>query len=171
MASEIGSHGLPTPIARIPTPSQRNRSHPAIESDPQASNLLGLAARYRELADRYAEREAELLQPSSKPQLIALADRMEEAIRTELLREDQALRVVLTDRADMFSRQSVERWQIRARKLYELATRHDALLSRLFAVSTGESHEAESVEENLNRLTALRREMKRLSNSRSDRNE
>jgi hypothetical protein len=128
-----------------------------------AGDLLGLAVRYRDLADRYTEPEIAGLSRDSKSQLMTLVQKMEHAIYEEVIKEDDALNVVFADDTDeIFQAGNVSPWPVRAQRLFELASANDDLLSRMFAVSAGQSPADASIEGNIDRLKHLRAEMKRL---------
>ena len=128
-----------------------------------AGDLLGLAVQYRDLANRYTEPEIAGLSPDSRSQLMALVRKMEHAIYEELVREDDDLIVVLADGGgETLQEGNVSAWPARAQSLFELASRNDGLLSRMFAVSAGQSPADDSIEASIDRLKRLRAEMKRL---------
>jgi len=108
--------------------------------------LFALSVQYHELSKRYNGIQMDNLIPGLRPQVLTLAQQMEQSLAEELQSQDQMLRPLLADYPMPTSAKPSNTWQDRAASVFALTSAQDRILSLLFAVTAGESHDQRNID-------------------------
>jgi hypothetical protein len=128
-----------------------------------SGKLFALAVQLHELAKRYSPAEMDAAPSSVSSKVAALVEQVDRAIVERLHAEDRMLSPVLGERSSGTSSEAGGPWQDRAQRVFRLASMHEKLLSRLFAVTGNNAEDGHTAEWNLRQLETVREELASLA--------